>query len=78
MGLLGLTMSGTGDSSLDSRLGRSGTGGSGENWEKWDICAFLAFLWYLEPDGVFLKVLYWFGSLQQQQRLIGSREKIER
>ena len=78
MGLVGLTMSGTGESSLDSRLGLSGTGGSRENWEKLDICAFRAFLWYLEPDGVFLKVLYWFGSLQQQQRLIGSREKIER
>ena len=55
--MLGLTMSGTGDSSRDSRLGLSGTGGSRENWEKWDICVFLAFLWYLEPDEVFLKVL---------------------
>ena len=60
MGLVGLTMSGTGDSSRDSRLGLSGTGGSLENWEKLDICAFLVFLWYLGPDGVFLKVLYWF------------------
>ena len=57
MGLLGLTMSGTGDSSRDSRLGLSGTGGSLENWEKWDIWAVRAFLWYLEPDWAFLRVL---------------------
>ena len=35
IGFVGETMSGTGDSSRFSKLGRSGTRGRRENWENW-------------------------------------------
>ena len=47
IGFVGETMSGTGDSSRFSKLGRSGTGGRRENWENWASWLDRGILWYL-------------------------------